>query len=95
MVGRRTIRIAFVRILIAPSMALQRLTTSEPEASMLEVAIVSLKRVLVAEQAWPRAEVERAGIVAVDEAGRHAADSGAACRARNSRGLNPHGCRQA
>ncbi len=60
----------FVRILIAPSMALQRLTTSEPDASMLEVAIVSLKRVLVAEEAWPRVEVERAGIIAVDETGR-------------------------
>ncbi len=60
----------FVRILIAPSMALQRLTTSEPDGSMLEVAIVSLKRVLVAEEAWPRAEVERPGVVAVDESGR-------------------------
>ncbi len=60
----------FVRVLIAPSLALQRLTTSEPDASMLEVAIVSLKRVLVAEEAWPRAEVERAGIIPVDESGR-------------------------
>ncbi len=60
----------FVRVLIAPSLALQRLTTSEPDASMLEVAIVSLKRVLVAEEAWPRAEIERSGIVAVDESGR-------------------------
>ncbi len=59
-----------VRVLIAPSMALQRLTTSEPDASMLEVAIVSLKRVLVAEESMPRAEVERPGIVAVDESGR-------------------------
>jgi uncharacterized protein YqhQ len=60
----------FVRILIAPSLALQRLTTSEPDASMLEVAIVSLKRVLVAEEAWPLSEIEQPGIVSIDEAGR-------------------------
>jgi len=60
----------FVRILIAPSLALQRLTTSEPDASMLEVAIVSLKRVLVAEEAWSASELERPGIVAIDEMGR-------------------------
>ncbi len=59
-----------VRVLIAPSLALQRLTTSEPDASMLEVAIVSLKRVLVAEEAMPLTEVEHHGVVAVDEAGR-------------------------
>jgi uncharacterized protein YqhQ len=60
----------FVRILIAPSLALQRLTTSEPDASMLEVAIVSLKRVLVAEEAWSMSEIEQPGIVAIDEMGR-------------------------
>lgn len=59
-----------VRVLIAPSLALQRLTTSEPDASMLEVAIMSLKRVLVSEEAWPSIEVERDGVVAVDESGR-------------------------
>lgn len=61
---------SFVRILIAPSLALQRLTTSEPDASMLEVAIVSLKRVLVAEEAWAMSEIERPDIVAIDETGR-------------------------
>jgi uncharacterized protein YqhQ len=60
----------FVRILIAPSLALQRLTTSEPDALMLEVAIVSLKRVLVAEEAWSMSEIEQPGIVAIDEMGR-------------------------
>jgi uncharacterized protein YqhQ len=60
----------FVRILITPSLALQRLTTSEPDASMLEVAIVSLKRVLVAEEAWSMSEIEQPGIVAIDEMGR-------------------------
>lgn len=38
-----------VRTLISPSLALQKLTTNEPELAMLEVAIVSLKHVLVAE----------------------------------------------
>jgi uncharacterized protein YqhQ len=59
-----------VRILITPSLALQRLTTSEPDGSMLEVAIVSLKRVLVAEEAWPASEIKQPGIVAIDEMGR-------------------------
>lgn len=38
-----------VRGLITPSLMLQKLTTNEPDLSMLEVAIVSLKQVLVAE----------------------------------------------
>ncbi len=38
-----------VRVLIAPSMALQRLTTREPDESMLEVAIAALKPVLRAD----------------------------------------------
>ncbi|HBY99565.1 MAG: DUF1385 domain-containing protein [Ardenticatenaceae bacterium] len=38
-----------VRALITPSLMLQKLTTNEPDLSMLEVAIVSLKHVLVAE----------------------------------------------
>jgi uncharacterized protein YqhQ len=38
-----------VKILIAPSMALQRLTTREPDESMLEVAIAALKPVLAAD----------------------------------------------
>jgi len=35
-----------VRVLLAPGMALQRLTTREPDASQVEVAIAALKRVL-------------------------------------------------
>ncbi len=38
-----------VRWLISPSLALQRLTTREPDESMLEVAIAALKRVLADE----------------------------------------------
>lgn len=38
-----------VRAVLYPSLALQRLTTNEPSSDMLEVAIVSLKHVLVAE----------------------------------------------
>ncbi|MBN1920829.1 MAG: DUF1385 domain-containing protein [Anaerolineae bacterium] len=40
-----------VRILIAPNLALQRLTTREPDDSMLEVALTSLKAVLAGEAA--------------------------------------------
>jgi uncharacterized protein YqhQ len=39
-----------VKILIGPSMALQRLTTREPDESMLEVAIAALKPVLAADE---------------------------------------------
>ena len=39
-----------VRLLIKPNLALQHLTTRQPEQHMLEVAIVAFKRVLVSEQ---------------------------------------------
>ena len=39
-----------VKVLVAPGLALQRLTTREPDESMLEVAIASLKSVLEAEE---------------------------------------------
>jgi len=41
----------FIRALAAPNLALQRLTTREPDLSMLEVSITALKRVLEMEQA--------------------------------------------
>lgn len=40
---------AWVRTLVAPTLALQKLTTEEPDDSMLEVAILALERVLVAD----------------------------------------------
>jgi uncharacterized protein YqhQ len=46
---------AWVRFLMRPGLALQRLTTREPSLDQLEVAIVSLRAVLTAEQL---AEVE-------------------------------------
>jgi uncharacterized protein YqhQ len=39
----------WVRTLVAPTLALQKLTTEEPDDSMLEVAILALKRVLAAD----------------------------------------------
>lgn len=47
---------AVIRALAAPNLALQRLTTREPDASMLEVAIAALQRVLETERAAPAAE---------------------------------------
>lgn len=44
---------AWVRWLVAPSLALQRLTTREPDDSMLEVAIAALLPVLAADNALP------------------------------------------
>jgi uncharacterized protein YqhQ len=49
---RLTARLAdrpWMRVLIAPNLALQRLTTYEPDDGMLEVAIAALKAVLVGE----------------------------------------------
>jgi len=49
---RLTARLAdrpWMRVLVAPNIALQRLTTREPDDSMLEVAIASLKAVLTSE----------------------------------------------
>lgn len=59
-----------VRVLVAPSMALQHLTTREPDDGMLEAAIVSLKRVLVAEGELAPEALFGLGVVAVDESGR-------------------------
>jgi uncharacterized protein YqhQ len=42
-------RSAVVRVLMAPGLALQRLTTREPDASMLEVSIAALQEVLQSE----------------------------------------------
>ncbi len=39
----------FIRWLIIPNLALQHLTTNEPDAGMIEVAIVAFKRVLLSE----------------------------------------------
>ena len=41
---------ALVRLLVTPSLALQRLTTREPDDAMVETAIVAFKRVLVADE---------------------------------------------
>ena len=43
-------RWGWVRALIAPNLALQRLTTREPDDAMLEVAITALKTVLAGEE---------------------------------------------
>ena len=40
---------AILRALMTPNLALQRLTTREPERSMLEVAVAALREVLIAE----------------------------------------------
>jgi len=67
--GARWYRLWPVRVLLWPSLALQRLTTREPDDAMLETAVVALHRVLVAEgQAVPALEVGRPVIV-VDSLG--------------------------
>jgi uncharacterized protein YqhQ len=45
-----------VRVIVKPNLALQHLTTREPDLSMIEVAIEAFKRVLVSENASDKAE---------------------------------------
>ncbi len=47
--GARGYGNAFVRVLLAPTLAMQKLTTAEPDDAQLEVAIVALSRVLAAD----------------------------------------------
>ncbi|MGI6380926.1 MAG: DUF1385 domain-containing protein [Anaerolineae bacterium] len=49
---------ALVRVLTAPGLALQRLTTREPDEPMIEVAITALKTVLVSEGLLAEEETE-------------------------------------
>jgi uncharacterized protein YqhQ len=51
----------FIRAISAPNLALQRLTTREPDASMLEVSITALRRVLETEDTLPATESASAG----------------------------------
>ena len=47
---------AWIRFMIRPNLALQHLTTNEPSLDMIEVAIVSFKRVLLSEELIPEEE---------------------------------------
>jgi uncharacterized protein YqhQ len=47
-----------MRVLITPGLWLQGFTTRQPDASMLEVAIKALQRLLVAEQLLTPEEAE-------------------------------------
>jgi len=55
--GAANYRFRIVRWLLAPGLALQGLTTREPDDSMIECAIVSLKRVLAYDGSEPGTEV--------------------------------------
>ena len=58
-----------VRALLTPSLALQRLTTREPEDGMVEAAIVAFKRVLVADELLTLEEAGLDAAVLVDASG--------------------------
>ena len=58
-----------VRILVTPSLALQRLTTREPEDGMVEAAIVAFKRVLVADELLSLADAGLDDAILVDANG--------------------------
>lgn len=50
-----------IKILIAPGLALQRMTTREPDLSMLEVSIAALKKLLAEEQLVAETRLAEAG----------------------------------
>jgi uncharacterized protein YqhQ len=50
----------WARILVAPGLAMQKLTTREPDDKMVEVAIVALKRVLEEDGLWAAPETPAA-----------------------------------
>jgi uncharacterized protein YqhQ len=58
-----------VRLLVTPSLALQRLTTREPEDGMVAAAIVAFKRVLVADDLLALADAGLADAILVDANG--------------------------
>jgi uncharacterized protein YqhQ len=52
-------RFKFVNILFYPGLLLQRITTREPDGDQIEVATMSLKKILEAEAAEPADEIEK------------------------------------
>ena len=60
---------ALVRLLVTPSLALQRLTTREPDDAMVETAIVAFKRVLVADELLAHEEAGLEATVPIDSNG--------------------------
>lgn len=58
-----------MRIILAPGLALQSVTTRPPEDGMLEVAIAAFKRVLATDRVIPESELDPA-IVVVDTSGK-------------------------
>ncbi|MDW7982798.1 MAG: DUF1385 domain-containing protein [Thermomicrobium sp.] len=71
--GARWFHLRPVRVLLWPSLALQRLTTREPDDGMLETAVVALHRVVVAEGHALPAPTLGTVVVEVDEAGQERA----------------------
>ncbi|MER3404319.1 MAG: hypothetical protein C4289_03395, partial [Chloroflexota bacterium] len=57
----RHYRNPLVRAIMAPGLSLQLLTTREPHAAQVEVAITALQRVLVADGALPAAASQASG----------------------------------
>jgi uncharacterized protein YqhQ len=58
-----------VRLLVTPSLALQRLTTREPEDGMVEAALVAFKRVLIADELLAREDAGLENVILVDANG--------------------------
>jgi uncharacterized protein YqhQ len=57
-----------MRVILAPGLLMQRLTTRQPDDDMLEVSIVAFERVLVADGVMVAADAT-AGVLPVDQLG--------------------------
>ena len=67
--GARHADSKLVQIILSPGLALQRLTTREPDDDMLEVAVAAFKRVAARDGVIPEAELDD-GAIQVDDLGR-------------------------
>lgn len=67
--GARHAQSALMQIVLAPGLALQRLTTREPEDDMLEVAVAAFKRVAFHDGVIPASELND-GAILVDDLGK-------------------------
>ena len=57
-----------MRVILAPGLLMQRLTTRQPDDDMLEVSIVAFERVLIADEAMAAADATQ-GVIPVDQLG--------------------------
>ncbi len=74
------------RIISAPGVAIQHITTREPDDSMIECAIESMKRVVPGAEGYPARETLARGAAVAQEAETQAAPAGKPAAANGATG---------